>query len=156
MIYRPDPPGRIKESMALPPRPTKPLTRAAAESPSEPPVVVELDHSPLAELDAGTRARLADIIARAVTAELGQVRISSVPPAAESEPPPRSSMRVAADVGKAAAVKVGVPGLIGTGAITLLGGLVALWRPEYLVPILKLLAAIHAAHTGTPPIEVAP
>jgi hypothetical protein len=146
-------PGRTDERMALPPRPNQktPLSRAAAEPSSEPPVDVELEPPP-AELDEPTR----ELIAKAIAAALGSngVRISSVPPA--SSEPPRSSMRVAADVGKAAAVKVGVPGLIGTGALTLLGGLVALWRPEYLVPIVKLLMALHAAQSGTPPVEVGP
>jgi hypothetical protein len=147
--------GRSDERMALPPRPKNqtPL-RAAAEPPSEPPVEVELEPAPL---DAVTSSRLADVIAKAVAAELGKgVRLSSAPPPSE---PPRSSMRVAADAGRAAAVKVGkvgVPGLIGVGASTLIAGLIALWRPEYAVPVLKLLAALIAAYNGLPAPEVGP
>jgi hypothetical protein len=147
------PPRRKDRSLAQPPRPDPVPQRsaAAAPPPSEPPVDVEL---PGAELDAPTQRRVADAIAKAIAAELGRVKISSVPPP-ESEPP-RSSMRVAADVSKAVGKKVGVPGLIGVGASTLVAVIVALFRPEYAVPLLKLLAALIAAYNGVQTPEVAP
>jgi hypothetical protein len=169
---KPPPPPAVTIGMASPPRPARkappePLRPAYSarktDGPeSAPPVEVDLDESDargpaelLAELDAPTRARLERVISKAIAGELGRVRVSSAPPA-PSEEPPRSSMRAAAHAGKTAAVKVGVPGLLGAGALTLLGGLVALWRPEYLIPIAKLLLAIAAHYAGSAAPEVVP
>lgn len=107
-----------------------------------------------AELDERTRKRVAEIIARAIAAELGNVRISSVPPPGEVDPdapesePPRSSMRIAAR----GAGKLGKWGVYASGALSLIGSaIVWLARPEYAAPLaqaLKLIAGVIAAAAG--------
>lgn len=137
-------------SDAKPPRPSPRL--AAAEPPAEivevdVPVTVPPPRAPAtAELDVPTRNRVALAIARAIAAELGEVRISSVPP--PSEPAPRSSMRAAASgVGK-----VGKWSVFASGALSIVGTLIALcFRPEYAAPLaqaLKLIAGVLAAMAG--------
>jgi hypothetical protein len=147
--------------VGLPPRPDKaprPLTIEPAIAPPPPPAN-DTEPSPAmpapAELDEATRKRVAAAIARAITAELGTVRISSVPP--ESGEPPRSSMRAAAR----GAGKVGKWGVLASGALSLIGTLIAWWRPEYAGPIaqaFKLIAAaiLAAAGGGAPAADAAP
>lgn len=122
--------------------------------------VSDTDRSPAppAELDLDTRGRLADAISRAITAELGRVRISSVPPGAPEPEPPRSSMRVAARyIGKG-----GKWSMWATGALSIATSVIV-WtmRPEYAAPLgqaLKLIAAVilAAAGGGAPAADAAP
>jgi hypothetical protein len=161
--------GRRSAGMALPPRPEKRLPPVDVRGepriylPSEMDVEVPVPTIPPparasvplpAELDEATRSRVAEAIARAIAAELGSVRISSVPP--PSSEPPRSSMRVAADVGGKVG-KWGIKwGVLGSGALAL-AGQVIVWtmKPEYAAPLgqaLKLIgAAILAAMGNGPP-----
>jgi hypothetical protein len=147
-------PPRPPPRPALPPPESAPITQRTgsifdlpragnAEPPPKGP-------EPLAELDAGTRALLSDAIAKAVAAELGNVRVSSVPPSA-----PRSSLRVAA----ASTSKVGKWGTMAIGALAV-AGQVIVWfgKPEYAGPIaqaLKLIASLitSAAGGGAPSAE---
>jgi hypothetical protein len=121
---------------------------------SAPSVPIEVDTEPaepaeLAQLDRGTQLLLSEAIAQAVAAQLGRVRISSVPP-------PKSSMRAAADVGG----KLGKWGVLASGGLSLLGSAIAIWRPEYAAPLsqaLKLIAALLTAWGGgTPAGDTAP
>lgn len=121
-----------------------------------PPAPGELPAALPAELDESTRNRINSAIARAIAAELGNVRISSVPPESAETPPPRSSMRVAADVGGKVG-KWGIKwGVLASGALALVGQVIV-WttRPEYAAPLgqaLKLIAGlITAAAGGGPP-----
>lgn len=137
-----------------------PRPRPPKREPLPPPVVKDVVPTaplPPAELDIETRRRLADAIARVMAAELGSVRISSVPPPADSEPPPRSSMRVAAKyTGKG--IKWGA---ILSGAVSFAASMIV-WvaKPEYAAPLaqaLKLIAGvIIAAMGGGPPEPPAP
>jgi hypothetical protein len=120
-----------------------------------PPAPGELPAVLPAELDESTRNRVAVAIAKAIAAELGNVRISSVPPESD-DPAPRSSMRVAADVGGKVG-KWGIKwGVLASGALALVGQVIV-WtmRPEYAAPLaqaLKLIGGlIVAAAGGGPP-----
>jgi hypothetical protein len=116
-----------------------------------PPSTAEREPVALAELDAGTRELIGKAIARAITAELGRVRVSSIAPGPPSEPP-RSSMRAAADV----AGKVGKSGIkwgvLASGALSLTGSaIVWIMRPEYAAPLAqaaKLIASVILAAFG--------
>lgn len=118
----------------------------------EPPPLIPKDEAvsppPPAELDADVRLRLADAIARTITAELGTVRISSVPPKPPDTEPPRSSMRAAAR----GAGKAGKWTVYASGALALLGQVIV-WtmKPEYAAPLAqaaKLIAAAIVAAAG--------
>jgi len=117
---------------------------------------------PPAELDAATRGRLANVIARALTAELGSVRISSIPPS-EAEPP-RSSMRVAAAETGRVGKWLGRWGLTSAGALGALGEVIVLTlKPEYAGPLsqaAKLIASVIiaaiAAAGGNSPADATP
>lgn len=134
--------------MPKPPPPPRPPRPAPAIDP-----LFELPHPEPAELDEATKRRLADAISKAIAAELGAVRVSSVPPPSD---PPRSSMRVAASVGAKAGGKVGKVGTMIIGGLAL-AGQILVWfgKPEYASPIgqaLKIIAAaIQAAAGGGPP-----
>jgi hypothetical protein len=137
------------------PRPPRPPRRRDAPL-EEVPVVVAEPEGSLVELDEGARVQLADAIARAISAELGRVRISSVAPPPPSElEPPRSSIRVAANVGG----KVGKWsikwGVLGSGALALVGQVIV-WtmKPEYAAPLgqaVKLIASVIVAAVGGGP-----
>lgn len=141
--------------MPEPPRPRS--TAVAPDTPAPAADLVEVDvpvtgppparlPAPIAQLDESTRNRVAAVIARALAAELGEVRISSVPP--PSDAPPRSSMRAAAD----GTLTVGKWSVFASGAISLLGTIIALcFRPEYAAPLgqaLKLILSVILAATG--------
>jgi hypothetical protein len=123
-----------------PPRPTK-ETRSEPETLEvSPPASNEGE---LVELDEGARALLSDTISRAVASELGNVRISSIPPTA-----PRSSIRVAADV----TGKVSKWVTMTVGALALIGQVIV-WvaKPEYAAPLaqaLKLIASVITSLAG--------
>lgn len=98
-----------------------------------------------AEADESTRSRLIDAMLKAAAAELGpgKVKISSVPPKAGDEPP-RSSIRVAAK----ATGKWALKGVTLSGAVTLAASAIALWKPEYKMPIaqaFKLFGSLFTA-----------
>lgn len=137
--------------------PPRPRPRPGAEAPLiKDELAVDLDPSPAtpaadaaaapAELDQGTRKLLADAIARAFTAELGRVRISSIAP-----PAPRSSIRAAAK----GTAKVGKWGSMILGALAVVGQVIV-WtmKPEYAGPIaqaVKLIASVVASIAGGAP-----
>jgi hypothetical protein len=162
--------------MENPPRPRRPAAIAPPPAPlprgfdvevpvtvggsTVPPAPRELPAALPAELDERTRNRVAVAIAKAISAELGNVRISSVPPES-AEPAPRSSMRVAADVGGKVG-KWGIKwGVLGSGAVALIGQVIV-WtmKPEYAAPLAQALkiigAAIAAAAGGAPSGDVTP
>lgn len=151
-------PGRTS-GVALPPRPA-PLPRGfdlpvIKTGSTMPPAPGELPAALPAELDESTRNRVAAAIAKAIAAELGNVRISSVPPPSSEPEPPRSSMRVAADVGGKVG-KWGIKwGVLGSGAVALVGQVIV-WtmKPEYAAPLaqaFKLIGAAIAAAAGGGP-----
>lgn len=128
----------------LPPRPERKLAPEPEEGfdvevpePSLPPPAMP------AEADEGTRHRLIDAMLKAAAAELGQVRISSVPPEPSEPEPPRSSIRVAAKVGGKYALK----GVTLTGAVTLIASVIALWKPEYKMPLAQAFKLFGALFT---------
>ena len=137
-----------------PPRPTPagdgpPTQRTGSSSLFDLPRTVEPEPAPApaapAELDAGTRQLLTDAIAKAVAAELGNVRVSSAPP-------PRSSLRVAA----AGTGKLGKWGTMAIGGLAVFGQVIVWFgKPEYAGPIaqaLKIIGSmISAAAGGGPP-----
>jgi hypothetical protein len=117
---------------------------------------------PPAELDAATRELLANAIARVITAKLGSVRISSIPPS-ETEPP-RSSMRVAAAETGRVGKWLGRWGLTSAGAVAGLGQIIV-WtmKPEYAGPlsqaaklIFSVIIAAMAAAGGNSPADATP
>ena len=110
-----------------------------------------------AELDTATRELLANAIARAITAQLGRVRISSIPPKPPSEPP-RSSIRVAAK----GTGKLGKWGTMAVGGLAIAGQIIVWFgKPEYASPIaqaLKIIASmlVSIAGGGAPSGDGAP
>lgn len=150
--------------MAFPPRPDKQSRPIAAIGDGDAARASDTQPSPAmppAELDEDTRQELTDAIARAITARLGHVRISSIPPSGPKSESPRSSIRVAAQH-SGTVLKLGV---LGTGAFSLLGSLIA-WvlQPQYAAPLGqagKLIAgvivdAILAAAGHAPPAAEPP
>lgn len=127
-------------SSSLPPPP-----RVPALAPQEP-------GAQPAELDKGAQQLLTEAIAQAIAQQLGKVRISSVPPSSA----PRSSIRAAGHV----VGKAGKWSVLVSGALSLIGTAITIWRPEYAAPLtqaLKLIAAIAAAWSGGAPApEAAP
>lgn len=157
--------------MGLPPRPDKPTPRAPTliERVYTDPLpfdavnrTADTEPSPApsapAELDEDTRRKLADVIARAIAGQLGHVRISSIPPSA---PEPRSSIRVAAKYAGKYTGKVGKLSVYVSGALSIIGTVIAWWRPEFAAPLAqaaKLIAGVivSAAGGGAPAPEPPP
>jgi hypothetical protein len=99
-----------------------------------------------AELDRNTQQLLSEAIAQAVAAQLGRVRISTIPP----DSAPRSSMRAVAHAGG----WLGKWSVYVSGGVSLLGSLIAIWKPEYAAPLsqsVKLILALVQAWVGSVP-----